>query len=164
MRGTVVAAFVAGLAALAAPPSRATAPSEHHGGCGFDAVKTAPTNGDATWVGDIDVLAVLHSPDVAGNPVSATITCEIAVNGVVREQGLPSKASFSGTGVVVGVAPASYVAASTDLVELCETVDFTSDATPTTTECVPVFMYSGLDWCEHPPGSVPPPGWCDLLD
>lgn len=125
----------------AAPPGSS---STYAGGCGFEEAT------DKTWlVGERDrytgvrYAAVVLSPPTVG----ATVTCTMRVNGEPV-----SSASFSGTGVVVGAAPYSYVAEPLDYVSYCETVDFT-DSTPTS------------HWCyEVDPTQVPPQEVLDLLD
>ena len=111
---------------VGAPPALAGDDSYFEGDCGFRAVSQG---GDETWTGMVDATVVLLSR-THGNVVAATVTCEIVVDGVVRDVG-----SGSGAGVVAFVAPFAYEASEIAVVELCTRVDFLSDATPTRRTC-----------------------------
>ena len=112
---------------VGAPPALAGDDSYVEGRCGFRAVSQG---GDETWTGMVDATVVLLSR-THGNVVAATVTCELVVDGVVRDL-----ASGSGAGVVAFAAPISFDASDTAVVELCTRVDFLSDATPTRRTCL----------------------------
>jgi hypothetical protein len=115
-------ALPAALAAVAAlsVPAVAGDDSTYRGGCRWEST-----------TGTMAVAAVVYSEGTpVDNPVSATITCAVLVNGVTQVE-----APFSGTGLVAGRSTVFVAAGETDVVTLCETVDYTSNATPTTTHC-----------------------------
>jgi hypothetical protein len=134
MKRAVLAAVVAALATSVALPANAAAGSTFHGGCGYDTVArdpdSVPTTGTHTYTGVMDVLVELYSASPGDDPVSATVTCTVTVNG------LPSStARFAGTGVVTGAKRVSYRVSENDDVSVCTEIDYTSDDTPTVTEC-----------------------------
>ena len=163
MRRLLAAAATAALLVPGAA-AHAAAASDYRGGCALDRARTAP--GDpGTWTAAVYALAVVHSEVTSDNPVSATVTCEVRVDGVRQGDAL----TFSGTGVVTGAGQVSYVAADDSLVELCETVDFTSDDTPTRTDCDPVSfspwdpscVFDVLNQLQR--REPPPPAFCEVL-
>jgi hypothetical protein len=127
MRRTITALTVA--AALAAgpgvPAAHADGGSDYLGGCGYTATSTS--NG---WDADVRAEVVVYSTVPGDNPVSATVTCEIRVNGVPRHT-----LAWSGTVVIAGSDSVSFAATGSDLIEVCETVDYTSNGDPSVTTC-----------------------------
>jgi hypothetical protein len=75
---------------------------------------------------------VLYSTTPGDNPVSADVTCSWYVNGVLQDA-----VTFPGTGVVLDRYLVWYEAQITDTVTVCTSVDFTSNADPTQTSCLP---------------------------
>ena len=102
------------------------------GGCGF-AAATDMVAGGGQMTGEIDIVAVVYSANPAENPVSATITCYIKVNGATQPGAV---CPASGTVVVNRVAcVATYTSnSSADFVQLCQDVDY-SGSIPDTSEC-----------------------------
>ena len=150
---------------VGAPPALAGDDSYVEGRCGFRALSQG---GDETWTGEVDATVVLLSR-THGNVVAATVTCELVVDGVVRDV-----ASGSGAGVVAFVAPFAYEASDVAVVELCTRVDFLSDATPTqrlcpratTLEVPPQHMTDMLNWTFDALGLLWPvvdPVACEVL-
>lgn len=126
------AILLAALVLCALPVTPASAQSTYTGGCGFHD-------------GHIQATLVLHGTD---NPVSAVVTCAIKDKDVVVRT-----ATFAGTGVVAGVDLGEYVPETTEYLHFCETVDFTSDDTPTVAYCV-----------QPDPTQIPPQEVVELLE
>jgi hypothetical protein len=133
MRRLLTAVLALGLLSLGGSAARATDHSTYTGHCTFDTVNdTTPggqLGGQEHWSGTMDAAVVLTS-DTHGNVVNATVTCEIRVNGVPA-----ASLAGSGSGVVVFAGPVGFDAAAWDYLELCTTVDYTSDTTPTASSC-----------------------------
>ena len=149
MRRILVAGLVASALALGAPGAHAGSDSRFEGGCSFTSV--ADPGLRPQQVGEIDIATLVYSPTPGSNPVWATVTCYIAVNGVPQEGTL---VAGSGAVVVTGGGVVRYDAAANDVVTLCTEIDFTGpgDTTPTVTGC-PIFH--DPDW--------PPPFFWDTL-
>jgi hypothetical protein len=129
----VLTAALAVLVAAAPLPAHAAAESAYRGGCGYDTVPRdggTPGSGEHLQTGVMYAGVALYSTAPADNPVSATVTCRLLVNGEVN-----STATFSGTGAVTGVKRVSFPDGGDYTPELCVTIDFTSDDTPTSTVC-----------------------------
>jgi hypothetical protein len=149
IRMRTAAALVAMLlGAAAAAPATAADAARHQGECGYETVSQEVVTGPDRYVGAVWAAVVLY-PATPGEVVSATVTCEVRVNGVPRWTSRPA----SGTGVVALVEPVELTLTDTDVVQLCTTVDYTSDATPTETTC------PGAGW-----GDLPPEGHPDFVD
>lgn len=129
------------LCAAVAQPAAAHEPSTYEGGCGFESVTQEYAGGENRFAGIAYAAVAVYSPG-HGNPVSATVTCEVTVDGVVQPT---ATVSGSGTGLVVAAGPIAFAVDWDSQVAMCETVDFTSDATPT------------VRVCEEPPRIVIPP-------
>lgn len=116
-----MAAMAAALTLFGTPvASAAGGPYDYAGGC--DAQVTADsTAGQDMYSGMLRALAVVYSGDPARNPVSATIRCEVRVNGAPASGGV---LTASGTTVLAGAAAVTYAASETQFVQVCETVDF----------------------------------------
>lgn len=144
----VLGALSAALLMGSAPGAHAAADSERIGGCSFAAFQSAVPGWHS---GEMDLAAVVYSP-TSGNPVSATITCVIRVNGVPQPGAM---LAASGTVVVAGASVITYEAAPADVVQLCETVDYTGpgDTTPTEDVCHDIV-----------PLEFPPPCCMDPID
>jgi hypothetical protein len=128
MKRTFLTVLALGAALLAPQPASAAADSERTGRCHWRMTRTPA--GDLLTVGVAAAVAVYSTGTPADNPVSATVTCTLMVNGVpVVER------EFSGTGLVAGAAQVTHVAGPADVVSPCDTVDYTSNATPTSTVC-----------------------------
>jgi hypothetical protein len=134
MTRLLLAAATTVAAVLLAPPAHAGTASWYRGGCGFDGVRPSGLTGDPTlYHGHLYARTVLYSTEAADNPVSADVTCTLRATGGA----LIGQATFSGTGVVTGSIPIEFRSENSydDGPWLCETVDFTSDDTPTETLC-----------------------------
>jgi hypothetical protein len=129
----VLAALVASVA-LGAPaaPARA-AQYDFRGECGFDTLHEPLLSGD-TWTGEVEVAVYAASvvpgptrPLYVPEPAVAVtdVWCEMLVNGVSRGNVLTAP---DGTGFTAAVAPFSYEALDTDVVDLC--THATVDGTP----------------------------------
>lgn len=124
-----------GLLATTALP--AAAGSDYVGGCSLTATADRvqnPFDGRGTWHAVFDIETALRSTDDPARPVSATVTCYLLIAGVEQPG---TRVTASGTGVVAGVRHATF---TTDRVhrsevQLCQFVDFTSDATPSAQTC-----------------------------
>jgi hypothetical protein len=130
----VLTVALAGLLAAAPLPAHAAAESAYRGGCGYETANRDggdPMSGEHLTTGVLYAAMTLYSTAPADNPVSATLTCRVLVNGEVY-----STATFSGTGVVTGVKRVSFPDGGNYTAQLCETIDFTSDDTPTADFCV----------------------------
>ncbi len=134
MTRVLIAAVTAAAALLFVPPAHAGTTSWYEGGCGFDGVRPSGLTGDPTlYRGHLNARTVLYSTDPTDNPVSATVTCTLRATGGA----LIAEATFTGTGVVIGSVPIEFRSDNSyyEGPWLCETVDFTSDDTPTRTIC-----------------------------
>jgi hypothetical protein len=124
---------LAGLLAAAPLPAHAATGSTYHGGCGYDSVARdggTPATGEHLYTGVMYAAVALYSTEPAGNPVSATVTCTLKVNGEPY-----GTARFSGTDVVTGVKRVSFPDGGFYSAQLCTTVDYTSDDTPDVDFC-----------------------------
>ena len=144
LRGLVAAALALVLLPLA--PAHAGS-SRHEGDCSFDTVSQDDVTGEDRWTGIVFATVFLYGRDHA-NVVNATVTCELRVNGVTR-----ASTSGWGSGVVAFADTLAYTATDGDHVDMCTTVDFTSDDTPTLHHC------GELTASQFPPQEV-----IDLLD
>lgn len=141
----LLTAALLGALTLVSPAASASSDSEFAGGCGFDAV----ADGTGVFRGHIYVAAAVYSRGTpAANPVAATITCQLTVN-FVPQPG--ARLTVPGIGVVAGNGVMTYAARAYDAVHFCTEVDYTSDDTPTHTEC------------EEIRGGPPPPEWGELV-
>ncbi len=166
----VLPAVATALLAVAPVPARAAADSEYRGGCGFDTVQRDRVDvfvDGGLWSGVLYSATLLYSSGSPGdNPVSATVTCTLLVNGQPRGVG-----TFAGTVVVAGAKRLSFFTAPYDHVQLCETVDFTSNDTPTHTECqepttstvLPNPLWDALDAAVDLVQELVDPALCPLL-
>lgn len=123
-----VAACVAGLgmSALAAPAAHAAGPNQVHGGCSF-----ATTNafGDG-YTGVLYEASVTTTGDTPPQPIGATVTCWLTVNGVEAPGTRHTYADLPGvTGVQAGADTAAYYADDLDPVNVCEAVAFADGTT-----------------------------------
>jgi len=137
VRRSFLAVVVTALTALVPLPARAAADSTYQGGCGFDTARrdlgTTSTSRDQRWRRHRRALLVddrLRAVLARRQPVAATVTCVIKVNGVPKVT-----ATFDGTVVVAGAKRVSFYVGQYDVVDTCDTVDYTSNDTPTTTVC-----------------------------
>ena len=129
----VVAAGAASVLGLAVPGAHAASDSTSLGGCSYGALGRA---GQGWTAGEIDVEAVVYSPTPDANPVWATVTCYILVNGAPQPGAI---ITASGVGVIAGGGAITYTSDhERDFVQLCQRVDFTGpgDATPTSDVCL----------------------------
>jgi hypothetical protein len=117
-------AVLAALATTASPAHAASGSYVVRGGCAYDTVENATEPG--VQQGVVYATVVLASETVSDEPVSATVTCEVWVDGVLQQA-----SSFDGTGVVTGAAPLRYHKGPCQSDYLHVTVDLTSDDTPT---------------------------------
>ena len=136
------------LAAAAAVPAHADTGSAYSGRCGFDSFSQYAVTGD-TYTGVTYGYFAVWSP-THGNAVTATVTCQVEVDGVVAPG---SVVSGSGTGLVVLGGPVTFTASDTSDVELCWTVDYTSDETPTDHACA-----------QSTNAQFPPQEWIELIN
>ncbi|HVF05338.1 MAG TPA: hypothetical protein VNA20_10885 [Frankiaceae bacterium] len=127
MRRLLAAALAAPLAAALAGPATA-AGSTHDGRCEFQPFNQNEVTGSG-FGGFLYAAVTLRSDDVAANPVTATVTCSLVVDGHTAAQ---RAATGTGAVVVIGYDTPPWG----DRFEVCTVVDF-ADATPTATECVP---------------------------
>lgn len=149
-----VAAAACALAFLVAPPAHATG-SDFYDDCSFRTVTQDAVTGPDVYTGYAYATVVLYSRD-HGNVVNATVTCQVLVNGVPQWS-----SSKWGSGAVAFADTVRYVATDVDDVDLCTTVDFTSDDTPTLTRCATTtttefppnrwvdFFVAFLDWFDR---------------
>lgn len=97
--------------------------ADYIGGCSFVAATDAVA-GQGQMTGEIDVEAIVFSYQSAQNPVSATFTCYIKVNGSAQPG---ASVTASGTVVVVGGGIVSYTSgSSTDHVQLCQSISYSN--------------------------------------
>lgn len=122
MRKLVLVAVVAvGLSVLGAPSAGASGSHGINGGCGFS---TTDVVGDAQ-VGAIYDVSVTTTGDVVPQPIGATVTCWIAVNGVEAPGTRHSYGDVLDVpGVQAGADVVSFTAGILDYVGLCQTVDY----------------------------------------
>ena len=119
------------------------------GGCRFAAV-TDTLAGQGQMTGEIDVEAVVYSvTDPFDNPLSATFTCYIRVDG----QSQPgSVVAASGTGVVIGGGVVTYTSNDvSDLVQLCQDVSYSNGVN--TSDCFEANSFE-----------IPPPIVWEIVD
>ena len=127
-------ALAAALLATASP-AQAASDSRYAGGCHLDA-QPLNAGGQDQWTGPLyGMVFVFSATTLSDNPVSATLTCEVKVDGAVV-------LAWYEHGTVVVAVPAgnplvTFVATDTSVVEVCTTVDYTSNTTPTASSCVP---------------------------
>ena len=118
------------------------------GGCGFVAT-TDQVAGEGQMTGEIDIEAVVYSANPADNPMSATFTCYIKVNGTTQPGAV---VTATGTVVVVGGGVVTYTSNSvSDFVQLCQDVSYSNGTN--TSEC---FEADGFE-------ILPPVAW-EILD
>jgi len=137
--------------ATAAPAAPAAAGDVIFGGCSYSADEQTTLTGPDTYVGVVyDASATVDS---AGTPIAATVSCQVQVNDVAAPG---ATFSYSGLGVQAGANPVSFVAAPSDVVELCQRVVY-ADLTDTGWVCPST---------EHCFVAAPcfPPGVTTLLD
>jgi len=104
---------------VCAPVAYASPSYTISGGCFFDTSSQAPvTNGD--YVGGIGDLSVTQDK-ATQLPVSATVSCKIAINGL---DGPIFSSSDIAPGVQVGADQVSFTASDTDVVQLCQKVEY----------------------------------------
>ena len=122
---------------------------QYLGGCGFAAVEDVVAE-QGQMTGEIDVEAVVYSAaNPAGNPVSATFTCYVLVNGAPQPGAV---VTASGTGVVIGSGVITYTSNFVeDFVQLCEDVSYSNGES--TSECFEADAFE-----------IPPPVVWDLID
>ena len=130
---TGLAGSALALGALGAPGAHAGSDSRFEGGCSFVSMSTEAVV-PGQHVGEIDIETLVYSPTPEANPVWATVTCYIAVNGVPQPGTL---VAGSGAVVVTGGGVVRYDAADDDFVTICTQIDFTGpgDTTATVTGC-----------------------------
>lgn len=111
-----------GLVSAAAPPAQA-AGETIRGGCFFAAVATHPTFFNDAAEGVIADVSV--TTDAGNNPIQATVSCKIQVNGV---DATPTF-TYSGPGVQVGANLLSFLAQEGDSVAICQKVAYGTGTT-----------------------------------
>jgi len=159
-----VSALAAGML-LVVPAARAGTPDVVYGGCYFSTDSQPTVTGDVQTgvIGDASVTA---SGDSTPQPIGATVTCWIEVNGVTEPGTTHSYGDLGGIrGVQAGADPLSFAAYGSDMVEVCESVTF---ADGTTQAACPVSAPSE-DTCAGPVGGggsfqFPPQQTEDLLN
>jgi hypothetical protein len=152
MTRTFLAALA--LAAAAVQPAFAGGDSTYAGGCGIAGVSDITAESPDEFTVAIYSRTVVYSP--TANPVSATVTCTIEVDGATVVS-----VPFSGTVVVAGWQLVRFHAAYDAVVRTCETVDY-ADATPTVTACPePIELFDDLPPLECPGSCIP---WWDGPD
>ena len=121
--------LAAAAATLLATPASAGDDSTHDGHCRLTDV--------AAGAQLVRAEVTVYSRHAEDNPVGATVTCDVYVNGTHVES-----ATGFGYGVVVVAKPVTLTIAPTDSYAVCTTVDYT-DATPTSSGCayLPVIDY-----------------------
>ena len=113
------------------------------GGCSFVAV------GSGQLTGEIDIEAVVYSANPADNPMSATFTCYVKVNGATQPGAV---VTATGTGTVAGGGFITYTSNSvTDFVQLCQDVSYSNGTN--TSECFEAESFE-----------VPPPIVWEIVD
>lgn len=120
----VLGVVTLGLTALVVPAAHA-AGETIRGGCLFVSVATHPTefNGAAEGV----IADVSLTTDSGGNPIFATVSCKIQVNG---SDASPTF-SYPGTGAQVGVDLLAFLATEGDSIAICQRVAYgTGTTTP----------------------------------
>ena len=123
-------------------------PRYHEGGCSFVAATDAVA-GQGQMTGEIDVEAIVYSDVPEENPMSATFTCYIKVNGASQPGAV---VTASGTVVVVGGGVITYTSNSvTDFVELCQDVSYSNGAS--SSECFEAETFE-----------IPPPIVWEIVD
>lgn len=126
----VLGAVALGLTTFVLPTARAAGETIRDG-CLFAAVATHPTEFNSAAEGVIADVSL--TTDAAGDPIFATVSCKIEVNGV---DATPTF-SYSGTGVQVGVDLLSFVTDEGDSVSICQRVVYDTGAA-TAFGCRPV--------------------------
>lgn len=136
-RALLVVAIAAGAALV---PSYASASSTDIlvGGCGYD----EPAVTGVERVGVIDDVSIAMTRGLQHQPIGATVTCWITVNGV---EAPGTRYSFSGFGVQAGAHPVSFTASDIDIVTLCWSVDF-ADGTSYEPECLTTIGKPLVPW------------------
>ena len=119
------------------------------GGCSFVAATDAVA-GQGQMTGEIDIEAVVYSAtNPADNPMSATFTCYIKVNGSTQPGAI---VTASGIVVVVGGGVITYTSNSvTDFVQLCQDVSYSNGQS--TSECFEASTFE-----------IPPPIVWEVID
>lgn len=135
MNTRLLVASALAVALLSGPfgtPAPAEPASQIKGGCG-GSFTTDVLAGQGQATGVIDIAAVVYSTGtVDHNPVTATVTCYVTVNGTAQPEAM---VSATGRTVVLGGGAATYTSASPDDdIRMCTSVEF-SDATPASTTC-----------------------------
>lgn len=114
------------------PVAHARSDSEHRGRCHLTAMADA-VSGQGTQTAELyAVVTVFSTGTPAENPVSATVTCYVTVNGAAQAGAYTSATGFTTIAVAgLGTFTTNSV---TDVVHVCTEVDFLN-TTPTTLEC-----------------------------
>jgi hypothetical protein len=119
MRTPLLAAMALAAVAATAPAASASTRDVIHGGC-FAVLVDIPEITNSAFVGLIGDASV--TTDRASNqPSGATVTCQLQVNNAVVT---PGTATATGTGVQAVVQQAALVAAESDIVEICQQVQY----------------------------------------
>ena len=121
------------------------------GGCSFVAATDAVA-GQGQMTGEMDIEAVVYSAtDPTDNPMTATFTCYIKVNGSTQPGAI---CTATGTVVVAGGCVITYTSNSvTDFVQLCQDVDYANTDYPDTSECFEASTFE-----------IPPPIFWEIVD
>jgi hypothetical protein len=127
MRRLLAAATLAALTAAVAPAAQASATGETTGGC-FFVVAAHDTLTTGPYVGVLGDVSLTTNP-ATHEPVQATVSCQLRVNGVV--QNTTDTGSWAGFGAQAGVQQAIFSASTTAITELCQRTVY---ATPPTTD------------------------------
>jgi hypothetical protein len=118
----LLGAAALGFAGVGAAPAQAAGETTQSG-CMFVALSTVPTEFNGLAVG---VMAdVSTTTDAARNPIFATVSCKIQVNGV---DATPTF-NYSGSGVQVGADVMQFFADDSDVVQICQRVAYGTGTT-----------------------------------
>lgn len=150
MRKLAFAAVLCAAIAVAPPAAFAADDSTHVGDCHMVASED-PLAGGGFHTGAVDIKTVVTAATPSDNPVSATVTCWVLVNGRMNPGAI---VQASGTGTVVGGGIVSFIAVPGDVVELCTAVAFTSNSTPSWEACV---VFTLVPTPPPPPGQITMP-------
>jgi hypothetical protein len=126
MKRLLLAGIALCLSAIVAPTAtRAATPDVIHGGCAFDTDQQETLTGDQN-VGVIYDVSVTTTGDLPPQPIDATVTCWIEVNGVEAPH---TRYSYSGAGIQAGVDRISFASSEFDNVSECQAVAYADGST-----------------------------------
>jgi hypothetical protein len=135
MKKMLLAGTGLALSVLAGPPAHANSSDVVNGGCKYSTTYGVPTAAGDMWSGVQAEQSTTTTGDATRQPIGATVTCWIEVDGVPAPGTTHSYGDVAGmTGTQAGASPVSVDDHGSDNVSACQSVAF-ADGTTTWTTC-----------------------------